>query len=559
MCGIFLCSTNDGSASEKVFSGLKKLEYRGYDSWGIAALGEDGKMEIKKYVGKVSVGEVDFKKSNLAMGHTRWATHGVVSKENSHPHISNSKKLIIVHNGIFENFQDYKNILEKENYQFYSETDTEVLVNLIEKEGVKNIFKKIKGGNAFIIISPEKGEVVIAKNGSPLHIGKKGEEIFVSSDRNSILEIAEKIYSLKDKEVISLNDLSKIRFSKVENKYVEASNKQDYKHFTLKEIFDQKDTCKKAYIENKSLEKTIGKNWFKSKSIFVSGCGTAYNAAQVFSQLAAQMQINSRSIPANEMNTVANLLDKNTILFLFSQSGETADSILFAKKVLKAGGKVYSILNSENSTLQQLSTKSFLIHSGKEVAVASTKAFTGMIFTSLKLLNITVPNSDFKILENFLQDSLVEKISKIVKEYLYSRDIFIIGKGLENIISLETALKIKETSYIHAEGFAAGELKHGVLALIEKKVLNIILSTEKKFESDMENASKQIQSRGGELLGIGIESKSYFNHFIKIPNTKKINFVLATVVGQIIAYEFSVQKGLDPDKPRNLAKSVTVV
>jgi len=567
MCGIYLYKSNfNNNAEEVVLSGLKNLEYRGYDSWGIASVGLENNLRLNKFVGKVSENNFVTMGSTLALGHTRWATHGKVTEQNSHPHISNSQRYIVVHNGIFENYLEQKNILLKQSIKFYSETDTEVIANMLEQEPLAKVFRQVKGSNAFIVLDTKTNKVMLAKNGSPLHIGIDASgNISVSSDLNLILESSDKVYSLKDGEVVDLDKLNNLKFSKnakILLAHAKGGEAQDglntFAYFMQKEIFDQKSHSILAYEKNTPLRD----NWFKNKNIFASGCGTAYHAALMFSNLAAKKGISVKVIPANECESVQNLIDKKTILFLFSQSGETADSISFGKVVMRKGGKVYSVLNSENSTLSQISEKTFLIHSGKEVAVASTKAFTSMVLTSMKLLDYKIPKNSFKILDEYISYELFEKIKNVVKNLSEAKDLFVIGKGEENIVALETALKIKEISYIHAEGFAAGELKHGVLALIQDKVLSIVMNSNEKYNSDIENASLQIKARGGQVLGVGYENKDYFDYFIEIPKLKKdvdgFAIILTTIVGQILGYEFALARGNNPDKPRNLAKSVTV-
>jgi glucosamine--fructose-6-phosphate aminotransferase (isomerizing) len=567
MCGIYLYkSIINNNAEEVVLSGLKNLEYRGYDSWGIASVDIENKLRLNKFVGKVSENNFVTMESTLALGHTRWATHGKVTEQNSHPHISNNQRYIVVHNGIFENYLEQKNILLKQSVKFYSETDTEVIANMLEQEPLAKVFRQVKGSNAFIVLDTKTNKVMLAKNGSPLHVGVNvAGDIFVSSDLNIILESSDKVYSLKDGEVVDLDKLNNLKFvknAKIPLAHAKGGEAQDglntFAYFMQKEIFDQKSHSILAYEKNTPL----GDNWYKNKNIFASGCGTAYHAALMFSNLAAKKGISVKVIPANECESVQNLIDKKTILFLFSQSGETADSIFFAKEVMRKGGKVYSVLNSENSTLSQISEKTFLIHSGKEVAVASTKAFTSMVLTSMSLLDYKIPKNSFKILDEYINYELFEHIKNIVKNFEEVKDLFVIGKGEENIVALETALKIKEISYIHAEGFAAGELKHGVLALIQEKVLSIVMNSNEKYNSDIENASLQIKARGGQVLGVGYENKDYFDYFIEIPKLKKdvdgFAIIFTTIVGQILGYEFALARGNNPDKPRNLAKSVTV-
>lgn len=566
MCGIFLCKTINVDSGSQTLEGLKKLEYRGYDSWGMFIEGVDGEEKHIKNVGAVSESSLTPCDSHFSFGQTRWATHGGVTDTNCHPHVSNDGRFVLVHNGIFENYLEYKKHLQKNGYGFYSETDTEVLVNMIEflsknnrslEEVVAEFFKKVKGGNAFVIYNKQTKELVIAKNGSPLHVGKGDKGLCVSSDRGVLFEQGQSVYSLLDGEVLNLNILKKVKWDKVKFKKEEDS-KSVYEHHTLKEIFDQKTTMKLAYANNKTLYQALGINWSKSKNVFASGCGTAYNAAQIFSNLATEKGINARSFPANEMESVVKLFDKKTVMFLFSQSGETADTVILAKRVKENGGKVYSILNTTHSTLSDLSDKVFYIYSGKEIAVASTKAFTGMILTSLKLLDFKINKKDLSQVSEYISSDLVNSIKRVAKLYVKTKNMFVIGKGILNIIALESALKIKETSYIHAEGFASGELKHGVLALIEKGVPTLLLNTSKQFENDLENAGTQVRARGGEVVGVGAENKEFYDHFIKTPENSRLHFLFSVVVSQILAYELAVFRGLNPDKPRNLAKSVTV-
>lgn len=563
MCGIFLyTSKNKNNAAEIVYEGLKDLEYRGYDSWGIASLNENSVLDFQKYIGKVS--ETEYKKniSFLSLGHTRWATHGKVESRNTHPHLSNNKEIVVVHNGIFENYEEIKNKLKSKGYKFYSDTDTEVISVLLEDYFKKNItlldatkavLAKMKGANAFIVMHVPSKKVSIARNGSALHLGKKGEEFFVSSDMGAILKYTNEIYSLKDGETLSLDNVYDYKFKKLDVKNEEA-NIEGYKHFTIKEIFDQKKTIKNAYINSK----TLSKNWYKGKKIYATGCGTAYNVTSVMTYLAAESGVDIKNFPANEYESFENLFNKNSILFVVSQSGETADALLAAKCMLKAGGKVIAIINNQNSTLVTLSDKVFPIFAGKEIAVASTKAYTAQILTFMKMLDFKLSKKELEQFEDFISADLNEKCKVVAEKYKQSKDIYVIGKGKSSPTASEIALKIKETSYIHAEGFAGGELKHGVLALIEKAVPVIVLDSEKNYSNDMESASLQVKSRGGSLIGIGPEAKTFYDNFIKIPSTKQLQFIAATIVGQILAYHFAVLNGYNPDKPRNLAKSVTV-
>jgi glucosamine--fructose-6-phosphate aminotransferase (isomerizing) len=508
---------------------------------------------------------------NIALGHTRWATHGKVEERNTHPHVSNSGRFVLVHNGIFENYLEVKKELQKKGYKFYSETDTEVFVNWLESEvgKSKNVFKifeslvkKVRGANAFVVLDKETENIFLFKNGSPLFVGKSKTDFYISSDMSVFPGDVEYFYEVKDKESLSLEFFSTKNKKYKWVKYVEENESKTntlYPHFMLKEIFDQKASIKNAYKTNKNLKEILGKTWFKNKKIFATGCGTAYNAANIFALKAAEQNIFVKAVPGNEWEQIEHLIDKDSILFCFSQSGETVDLLLLAKKFKVRGGKVFSILNREFSSLKNISDKCFFINSGKEIAVASTKAFTGMIAVTYKLLDIKLSEKDFIAIENFLFDyKKFSKMDTIIERFKDSKSIFVLGKNFENFLALETALKIKEVSYIHTEGFASGELKHGVIALIETKILSIVLGGDQKYFSDLDNSITQITSRGGEVLYVGTKDSPGATYNFLVPNEEKVAPILGAILGQILAYKFAISRGLNPDKPRNLAKSVTV-
>jgi glucosamine--fructose-6-phosphate aminotransferase (isomerizing) len=572
MCGIFFYSGKVEMAEQFTCEALKKLEYRGYDSFGIGSLEEGGAVHLQKFIGKVS-DENNFKKfknhkSHLALGHTRWATHGSVTAANAHPHLSYDRRIMLVHNGIFENFQEIKNELLKQKITFKSETDSEVMVNLIAftmnsnkldlGQACENAFAQALGSSAFIVIDTKTKEWLVYKNGSALHIGINPEkEIFIASDVSALFTHTNKIYSLQDGEIVNADGVGKLKF-KVVADALDLADKGKYKHFTLKEVFDQEWSIEKAYTQTVAFSEKEIQN-LKNKNIIFTGCGTAFNVAQMAVYLLAQNGILARAIPANEFESFTETLDKKVVLFAISQSGETADTVLACKMVQAKGGKVYSILNNIYSSIAALSEKVFPIHAGVEIGVVSTKAFSGQIATIFKLFGYQVSKQDFATFANWLQDkNLSDKCKKVAAKYKQRESLYIVGKSLCAPVAYEMALKVKEASYIHAEAFAAGELKHGVISLIEKGTLVIVCDGVEGASRDLENSAIQIHSRGGSLLGIGAENKNYYKDFIQIPQVNNLSVLAVSVVGQLLAYNFTIAKNLDPDKPRNLAKSVTV-
>lgn len=570
MCGIFLSAKSEKDAQTEVLIALKTLEYRGYDSYGIFSLLSKSKYDLQKFVGHVKEKNLKKVRSHLAFGHTRWATHGGVTQTNAHPHVSNNKKFILVHNGILENFASIKESLLKKGFKFASGTDTEVLVNLIQAEFKGNeefektllrVSKKIKGENAFIVYNTDTDQIGIYKNGSSLYLGLSGDDFYVSSDTIALFPHTDYVYPMNEKQILvvdrnDLNNIKKLKFEKLDKKDFKKQSKDNFLWHTEKEIFDQRQTIQDVF-NNKKIQRLKLKN----KDLVFTGCGTAFNAAYLGYILASRLGYKARVVAANEFSILSKTFDKNTILFTYSQSGETIDTILFAKYTLSSGGKVIGIINNKFSSLSRLSTVVVDICSGIEVAVASTKAFTAQVASTMKILGVRNSFSNKK-LNSFFEYTLKNNrtIEKFVNSAKGDKSIFLLGKNEYLPVAMESSLKIKELSYIHTEAFAAGELKHGVLALIEKGVNVIVFVQDNENLSDIISASSQIKARGGTLLGIGTipkKEKNIFDFFIQT-NGATNTFFESVIVGQILAYKLALAKGLDPDKPRNLAKSVTV-
>lgn len=581
MCGIYGLIVKDGTAPQKSFAGLTDIEYRGYDSWGIAYWNiEDRKWRVKKEVGFLP-STFDFPSSNISIGHTRWATHGGVTKENAHPHTDCSGKIALVHNGIVENYLELKKGLK--THKFLSQTDSEVVVHLIEedfkktknfKKSVSNIFNRLQGLNAIVVTDGE--EVVAAKNSSPLVIGKLKDGGFaIASDPNALLTLTNEQLFLDDNQLVSLNSklelysvkgLKKVipNFSKLDWKHTQSSM-EEYPHYMLKEINEQPKVIQNL-LKNSSAIDLVAKDIKKAYGTFLVGCGTAAYAClagvYLFSKF-AKKHVNF-SI-GSEFNYIQDYLTKNSLLIAISQSGETIDIIEPVNFAKRKKSKIVAITNVLGSSLYRAADERVLLNAGVEKAVASTKAMIAMVSTVL-LLAFTVigrKKDGIKILEESAKEiKSVIKYSKEIKQLASqikkSSNLFVLGRGLSYPVALESALKIKEVSYIHAEGFPSGELKHGVMALVEKGTPVIVFAPEDETREAVLANAIEVKARGAFVIGVSSKNNPNFDFFFKIKNTGASSILPNIVFAQLLAYHLSVLKGLNPDKPRNLAKSVVV-
>lgn len=585
MCGIigFIGKNN---APQKVFSGLKRLEYRGYDSWGISFKSCNGIETIKK-TGHISAPEKGVLNHNSysSIGHTRWATHGKVSETNAHPHLSNNKEISIVHNGIVENFEELKKFLKEKGFFFETETDTEIIANLIEfnLRKTKDFFSAVRasllelnGNYAIVAMHKNSFELVCARNGSPLVLGIGENEFFAASDITAFLPYTKKVIFLDDNEMAVLGKSAKVFELKTGNEIqknteeitwsAEQAEKGNYEHFMLKEINEQKFSIKNSVNQPKEKIQKITQMIKDAKGIFFIGCGSSYHACVSSSYLfnnVAKMHVNV--VLASEFGNYSDFVNEKTLVVAVSQSGETADLMDAVKTAKKHGAKIVSIVNVMGSSLMRASDETILMNAGPEICVLSTKSYTAQL-AILLLLAYSVTGK-CPVGKEIIQ-STAEKVEEIIKKTAPNakklalklkdkKDLFLIGRGLAFPSALEGALKIKEVSYIHAEGFAGAELKHGSIALIEKGVPVIVLSTDETRSLILSNA-QEIKSRGGMLIGIDSKENKAFDYFLKVDEAGDANPVLMILPVQLLAYYLAVEKGLDPDKPRNLAKSVTV-
>ena len=590
MCGIFGYVGKRKDGQKIVFDGLKSLEYRGYDSWGVGVVPGDasGRIAVKKRTGKIGNSNIDdLPGGSLSFGHTRWATHGGVTQANAHPHLDCSGKIAIIHNGIFENYEEVKNKLLSGGHKFISETDTETLTHLIEdnakkatfSEAVRAAFNKMDGLNAVIAVSNKEKSLVAARNGSPLVIGFGKNENFLASDAAALLPYTRNVYFLEDNEMAILTpdgvnvldvksgkkitpDIKKLDW-KIEN-----GEKGKYESYMLKEIFEQSQIISDIATSGAAQAEKIAEIVRKARGTYLVGCGTASYAclagSYLFSKL-AKRHVN----PAigSEFGYSLDFLNKDSLVIAISQSGETMDILESVKKAKDRGAKILSLVNVQGSSLYRLSDYKMMIGAGQERAVASTKAFTGMIGHLILLansLNGGVRGGQKSLMagaasiNEVLSTKSLKNIDKLASQIVNNKHIYVIGRGLSYPASLETALKIKEISYIHAEGLAAGELKHGPLALIEKGIPCIsFLPNDETYGANLAGAM-EMKARGGYIIGISYKPHEIFDYYINVPDAGEASIIPEVVVAQVLAYYLTLKKGLDPDKPRNLAKSVTV-
>lgn len=612
--GVFMCGIVGYIGNKKIdkilVEGLSKLEYRGYDSCGIAIKNKE-KIDIYKTRGRLEnlkklLSKRNKIESNIGIGHTRWATHGKPTTKNAHPHYSENNDVVGVHNGIIENFQEIKKELIKYGYTFNSETDTEIAIKLIDyhfkktKDAIKAIRKasaKFKGSFALCIMFKNlENKLYVIKKDSPAVVGFNKEEIFVASDTLAFLNYCQDFYFLENDELCEI-DGKKLTFYNKKNEKIKKkfqhiqadknnSNKEKFKHYMLKEIYEQPDVFEKNlryYVEGK---KCIFKNFplntqklCKIKYIDIVACGSSYHVGIIGKYLIEKISKVSVNVEvASEYRYRKPVINKDSLLIIISQSGETADSLAVLRMAKKLGQKVLAITNVLQSSINKEADYKMPTFAGSEIAVATTKAFCCQLLNiylfnlnlaySKKILSSKEKNNEIKKLfdtSKAILDILKDykNINKLAKNFLKTKKIFFVGRGNDYGLSMEGSLKLKEISYIHSEAYAAGELKHGTISLIEKDTLVIgLLNDEELYEKTMSNML-ETKARKANLLSVSFLKKkineSNFHYYTNKANNEKIITEFATMCFlQLFAYCIAENKGLDIDKPRNLAKSVTV-
>jgi len=607
MCGI-VGYVGKSNVVPILMEGLRRLEYRGYDSAGIAVLA-NGKMSLEKKVGKVAVLEPLADKMNsdstIGIAHTRWATHGEPTDANAHPHTDCKGKIAVVHNGIIENYRPLKKLLEDRGHRFKTDTDTEVLAHLIEEnydgdllEAVRFALNEVEGTYGVVVLSLENPrQLVAARNGSPLVVGIGDSEYVVASDVAAILRHTKQVVYLEDGELASVTDegvqVTTLHKEEVEPKIHEVTwtleqiEKGGYEHFMLKEICEQPRTLENAFrgrLDKLEWTARLGglsdylDQLQRVRRIILTACGTAWHAALIGEYMLEEIaEVVVEVEYASELRYRSPIIDEETLLFAISQSGETTDTLAALREVKRRGAPVFGIVNVVGSTVARETDAGVYIHAGPEIGVASTKAFTSqvMVLALISLLlgrmrNLSpqegkiltsaverIPSQVAKILDS------KEKIEKLASDYCDVNNFLFLGRGYNFPVALEGALKMKEISYIHAEGYPAAEMKHGPIALIDQNMPVVFIAIrDGVYEKVLSNIA-EVKARKGRVIAIATEGDEEIgqsaDHVIYVPKTLPFISPLLTVIPlQLLAYFVAVKRNCDVDKPRNLAKSVTV-
>jgi len=587
MCGIVGCVAEEPVA-DILLEGLRRVEYRGYDSAGMATVC-DGKLRVRKGAGRIN--EIERRKGlsglkgNSGMAHTRWATHGGVTDQNAHPHTSCHETLAVIHNGIIENYLPLKKRLVSKGHRFKSETDTEVIAHLIEDEYTKTkdplgatmgATKKLAGQYAIAVLFQDRPDVIVgARKDAPLIVGVGDSKMFIASDVLAFIEHTDRTVFLDNHETVEITS-GGLRIIGRNGREVKRSptqvawelsdlTKTEYAHYTLKEIHEQQQTLLGATVQEPGRVTEFADLLKKAKTLFITGSGTSYHAGLLMkSRLNQEAGIRCDAVVSGELKEHAGFLSKGSVVVVFSQSGETADVLEAVKEAKRRGARVLSIVNAAGSTLARESDLVLLLNCGPEVGVAATKSFTAQVVIANMVVDAVLgkkrteglgelPGAVAKALET------EKRIKEIVRKYRDKSDFYFVARGYQSPVALEGALKLKELSYIHAEGMPASELKHGTLALIEKGTPVVIINPSGDSHADSLSNSEELKARGADLIGVSDVKDEVYKYFIPVPKVRaKFMPVVEVIPLQLLAYHFAVARKNDPDYPRNLAKSVTV-
>jgi glutamine---fructose-6-phosphate transaminase (isomerizing) len=599
MCGIFGYVGSRDEAPQLVLAGLKKLEYRGYDSWGIAAR-ENGPtvphLLVDKHVGKIGHASTDLPPGGAALGHTRWATHGGVTQANAHPHLDCHGRLAVIHNGIIENHTELKQELVAAGHAFRSQTDTEVVSHLLEDElwraseaqsgderlvqALMSVFRRLDGLSAISVLDSHENCIAVAKNGSPLVLGWGPDGNFVASDSSALLEHTRRLTFLEDGQAATVSGdrivvydvASGRREAEVQFMDVTWQEESDgldgFPHYMTKEIHEQPRVLRRLAAETGAEAARLADEIMAARTVHFVGCGSASHAARcgeyLFSRIASRQ---ANCVVGSEFGYLADFLDERSLVVGLSQSGETIDLLDSMKAAGRRGARLAALVNVEGSTLYRLVDHPILLSAGPERCVLATKSFTA----KLGVLLMTAYAACGRLedgrglveraadeIQAFLTDGRIDRVRALATRIADSQHLYVIGRGPSYPMALEAALKIKEVSYMHAEGFAGGELKHGVIALIDEGTPCLVLAPADETFSAIMSGAEEIKARGGYIIGISPNASDVWDEHIPVADVGEAASIVNALPPQILAYELALRRGLDPDKPRNLAKSVTV-
>lgn len=610
MCGI-VAYIGHREAYPIIIKGLKRLEYRGYDSAGVALI--NGDLNVYKKKGKVADLEQFIEgenlKSTIGIGHTRWATHGEPSDRNAHPHYSENKNLAIIHNGIIENYASLKQDLENRGHVFHSDTDSEVFIHFIEdiqenakcslEEAVRLALSKVVGAYAIVIIARgNSNQLIAARKGSPLVIGIGKDEFFLASDATPIIEYTKEVVYVNDLEIVIIRD-NKLTIKTIENldniPYIqkldlelEAIEKGGYDHFMLKEIFEQPKSIKDAMrgrINSDTNHLVLGglrdymNRMLATNRIVIIACGTSWHAGLVAEYIFEELaRVNVEVEYASEFRYRNPVINEGDVIIAISQSGETADTLAAIALAKSKGAIIFGVCNVVGSSIPRTTHAGAYLHAGPEIGVASTKAFTAQV-TVLTMMAISLAQKKGTITDTQFHELLVdleqipakvahilsqnEKIKAIAKEFASAKNFLYLGRGVNFPVALEGALKLKEISYIHAEGYPAAEMKHGPIALIDEEMPVVVVATKDNSYEKIVSNIQEVRARKGKVIAVVTEGETHIqkmsDFLIEIPATHDLLVPLLSVIPlQLLSYYIAIFRGCNVDQPRNLAKSVTV-
>jgi glucosamine--fructose-6-phosphate aminotransferase (isomerizing) len=591
MCGIFGYVGRDQDTADIVLRALKKLEYRGYDSWGIA-VGHGDRVVVQKNTGKIGEAAPDLPPSGIGLGHTRWATHGGVTTYNAHPHLDCSRRVALVHNGIVSNYRELREPLARSGHRFLSETDTEVVAHLIEEclaqtpSGPEQLgtatmmaFRRLQGLNAIAVLDVHTGQLAAAKSGSPLVLGWSEHGHMLASDYSALLEHTRRVTFVEDRQAVVLTgDGIRLfdadtgqeiapRITEVEWEAA-ATELSGYPDFMTKEIHEQPAVLRRLAAGWEDHAQRLADMIGQARDVFVVGCGSAAHAGLAAQYLLARIAGRRVTvISGSEFPYLREFVGEGALMIALSQSGETIDVIEAARAARERGARLAALVNVEGSSLWRLTDLAVPLGAGPERCVLATKSFTAKLAILLMTAHALAghPEAGASMvhaaadeIERLLTDGRRDAIRQIADVLHRRENLFVIGRGPSYPLALEAALKVKEVSYIHAEGFAGGDLKHGVIALIEPGTPCLVLAPRDETYDDIMSGALQVKARGGVLIGVSPEPHEAFDYHIPVADLGAATAIVNAPPAQILGYYLALLRGHDPDKPRNLAKSVTV-